>query len=349
MVRGIPIIFGQRDFTQTIGFSPTATIANYGCLLTSMAMIARYYGKITDPVDLNKTFKANNIYIGTDELTDDALTKVFPDIIFQESFVFPDATFNPDGSVNTPAVPADLAKLKFLMDDPTLSVIVEIDVRGIDGHFESNHFAVCVGVNGIVTIDNPWDKQQEDFSILYGDPVKNIIKYIVYKGTPASVDQQLLDQLRQQRDANWNLHLEDLHNLTIIKDQVSNLQTQIQDLTKKSNEQANEIITLNSTIQTMAGSNKDYASEALTSGQQETALREYLHAIAGKVGISKTNINDGNLAEQALTNINSLQNELQSRDQELNKLKQSIPQKMVEVILSKNKSLWQKFIGLFWT
>src|SRR6266704_724315 len=125
MVRGLPIIFSLRDFLQPLGFSPSVTISQSGCLLTSFAMIARYYGKATDPVDLNRAFKAANLYLELDDLADDDLTKIFPDVVFQESLLYP----------NEPPTPADLTKLKELLDDPTLSVILEIDMGGGNTHF----------------------------------------------------------------------------------------------------------------------------------------------------------------------------------------------------------------------
>ncbi len=330
MVRGLPIIFSQRDFLQPLGFSPSVTISQSGCLLTSFAMIARYYGKATDPVDLNRAFKAANLYLELDDLADDDLTKIFPDVVFQESLLYP----------NEPPTPADLTKLKELLDDPTLSVILEIDMGG-----GNTHFAPCVGVNGVVTIANPWDKTVEDFSANYGDPVKNILKYIVYKGTPASVDQQLLDQLRQQRDANWNLHLEDIAQTQMVKNQLSGTQTQLNETKQKYDESEKEVIAINGALETLTKTNKDYASEAYTAEQAENSLRDLLHMLANQVGISNVNLKDKDLADATAANIDVIQIELKNRSNDIEALKQSLPKKIVDSVI--NKSFWQKFLGWF--
>lgn len=295
-------------------------------------MIARYYGKITDPVDLNKALKANNLYIGTDELADDALTKIYPDIIYQESLVYP----------NDPPTPADLTKLKELMDDPTLSVILEIDMGN-----GSTHFVVCVGVNGVVTIDNPWDKAQEDFAYLYGDPVRKVIKYVVYKGTPASVDQQLLDQLRQQRDNNWNLYQEQITTNQIIQTQLTSIQKQLDDANTRITNLKTEISQTSQSAANLAtalaNKNKEDSTaidEGIVAVEQENTLRDCLHAIAARIGIATTDKKDGDLTEAVLANIDVMEVELKNRNKTINTLKESLPQKVVDAIM--NQSFWQK-------
>lgn len=266
-MRELPIVFGQQDFLQLLGFSPTVTIAQAGCYLCSFATLARACGKQTDPVDLNTQFKVHKLYVDEDEMLDDNLTKIFPDIIYQESLHYE-------------AIPADLNKLKELLSDPTLWVILEIDLGN-----NFNHFVLCTGVNGIVSIADPMTKSVIDFATRYGDPAKNILKYVVYKGTPVLppvevVNQQpLIDSLRLDRDKNWNLYQDEIK--------------KNDDLTKENTGLQQNIAAVQTRNATLAGEIQKMETEDATAIDKGIKLQgivtdyqDYLHAIAERVGVS---------------------------------------------------------------
>ncbi len=174
--RTLPVVFGQRDpryANDPLGTSPSVTIGIGGCYVTSMTMVARYYGKHEDPTThedftphvLNLWFTRGNIYQNGDLLSDGALQQVFGDITLQEV----------DNYQN---VPADLQKLGQLLSDQTLSVICELDLGN-----GNTHFVVALGTDGNdVQIANPWTGLVELLSATYGDAKTAILKFVVYKG-----------------------------------------------------------------------------------------------------------------------------------------------------------------------
>lgn len=169
-MKTLPKVFNQRDpqWEYTPLGTATVDIGQDGCYDTSMADCACYFGKVTDPLQLNKAFTDNKVYENTDLLPDNALSDIYPDIVYQETDHYE-------------TTPADLNKLKDLVADSTLFVIVCIDMGSGNVHFTP--VVDCDGTT--VTIANPWDGQIENFSNSYGDPAKNILKFVVYKGTSA--------------------------------------------------------------------------------------------------------------------------------------------------------------------
>src|SRR5947209_110320 len=111
MTRNLPIIFGQLDYYQLLGTSPTIRIHDSGCYLVSLTNLARACGKTTDPVDLNNQFIQKQLYVNACEMVDDNLTKIYPDIVFQQSHHYE-------------TIPADLNLLKTLMADSSTWVVL---------------------------------------------------------------------------------------------------------------------------------------------------------------------------------------------------------------------------------
>lgn len=303
-MRSLPIIFGQQDYYQLLGFSPNLRIADAGCYVDSLAMVARYYGKQTDPVDLNNLLKEKSLFVpGSGLLSNDTdLQEIFPDILFQESLLFPD----------DPPTPADLEKLKTLMADPTLSVILEINIGN-----GNTHFVVCLGVNGIVTIANPWTKHIEDFSTHYGDPVKSIIKFVVYKGTPVSVDQQLQDQLREQRDTNWNLYQGQLATAKQLQTQLLEKQNTADSLQQLVTDDEQQITKLKQDIKRITDENESILANYQAKLKEDSTaveigiraprviqdLRDYLYMAADALGVERTQKSDSAIMEGVLTKL----------------------------------------------
>lgn len=350
MVRGVPIIFNQRHYLGLLGFSPITTIADAGCYLSSFATIASYYGKHYDPVDLNKAFQEKNLFVipnSAEIAGDSSLQDVFPDIIFQESLVYPNEILNPDGSVKAPGVPADLNKLTSLMADPNLSVILEIDIGG-----GNTHFVVCLGVNGTVTIANPWTGQQEDFTTLYGDPVKNIIKFVVYKGTPISIDQQVTDQLRQQRDKNWNLYQGQLGTTQQIQEHLNETQKTLDDANKTITDLKVEVSQCNSSVANLSGELQKKATEDQTAIDEGVKyeglysnLKVYFIGVAQKLGINTANLSDADLAEKSAAAADGQDQVIANQEKLLQqKNKQPSP-----TSAQQGSAFWDWLSGLFFT
>lgn len=177
-MRTLPQVYSQRNpqwASQRLGTVNGTTIGQYGCYISSFSMVAGYFGHTITPAAFDDAC-TNKFYVEGNEATDDMLQKVFPDCKYVTSYNFYE-------------VPADLALLKKLLDDPTLMVIVEVDFDHNPSDGIQTHFMVAVdsdGGNGIKMAD-PWYGSIDDFSKNYGsNPTQTILKYVVYKGTPVN-------------------------------------------------------------------------------------------------------------------------------------------------------------------
>jgi hypothetical protein len=173
-MRQYPVIYNQRDSlwaSHPVGDGVDgATIALYGCFITAWASKAGYYGHPITPPSLNDRFVQQHLFFEGDLVSSDAdLQTVFPDIRYLQTDHYE-------------KIPADLGQLKRLSDDPTITVTLEIDLGAGNTHFVELHW--CDGTT--VQIYNPYYGSDEDFRLHYGDPAGNILKYVVYQGTPVT-------------------------------------------------------------------------------------------------------------------------------------------------------------------
>lgn len=183
-MRTLPKVYAQRDpawTAQRLGTVNGSTIGQYGCYITSFAMLACYYGHYVTPAQLDNIFTNDPItltpiYVNGDLCPDNGLQQAFADCVFQKAYDFTH-------------IPADLNVLKDLLADPTTSVILELDFdhNPNDGQVQA-HFVVAVDCDGQkVTIADPWYAGVAPFSQNYGlNPSETILRFVVYKGTPAS-------------------------------------------------------------------------------------------------------------------------------------------------------------------
>lgn len=229
------------------------TIKDYGCYLTSMATLAKACGKTITPWMLNQAFLQNQLFVGMMISSDDDLTKVFPDIIYQQTLHYEQ-------------VPADLTQLKTLMDDPTMWVILEIDLGN-----GNTHFVLCLGVNGVISIADPETGACIDFASKYGDPATNILKFVVYKGTPASVDSTALQSLQSQLKEAEGVNQQQTQTISTLqltlKQQQEDDNAKILDLTTQNGKlqtQIDEYTTEIKTLNEEVGSAADLAAKAST-------------------------------------------------------------------------------------
>jgi len=194
-MRTYPQIYSQRDpqwASQRLGTVDGATIGQYGCYITSFAMTAGYFGHQITPNALDDIFTNKQLYANGDLINNDGdLSKVFPDILFQQAY---------DYSNN----PADLNLLKQLLADDTLAVIIELDFDHDPNDGIQTHFVCLHDYDGTTfKIYDPWYGTDDDFSLHYGsNPAQTIQKFVVYKGSPvgatvavnANVFPQLVDK-----------------------------------------------------------------------------------------------------------------------------------------------------------
>lgn len=216
---------------------------------------------------------------------------------------------------------------------------------GTNGH-------VCIfisgDVNSFVSFDANWPamslphQQEHDYNGVLGwlHPIPSTIPLSVQE-----VQSQLNNQVTATTECQTQLKTAN-DQLNTLQTTIASLQKQVNDLQLKNVANQQEIITLNGTLQTLTGSNKDYGSEALAAEQQENTIRDYLHAIASRFGIN-TSEKDGDLTEAILTNIDVVQTELKNRNAELSKFQNSPAQKVMATI--KNPSWIQKVMSWFIT
>lgn len=190
--------------TSPLGTS-SITLGAAGCYVTSFSVLAAYYGHKITPFEMNRLLVERKLFVSQNLISNpDDLEDIFPDIKFTMSYYFNNSTGRP----------ADLAILRDILSDPNKTVIVCINI-----HDKSLHFTPVIDCDGErVTIMNVWNGQVEDFTKLYGDPKKNIIRFIVYTGTPAEREpsqQEIIDRLRLERDHNYNLTVAILDRLNL--------------------------------------------------------------------------------------------------------------------------------------
>lgn len=327
MIRNLPIIFGQTDYLQQLG-TTGGSIKDWGCKLTTFATLAKACGKVTDPIELNKVFIQKNIYADGKNLTDDAITKVYPDIIFQKA-------------IDYSSSPADINLLREALKDPTVWAVLRVS---IPPPFNT-HFVLVTGVNGVVTIADPLTKQSEDFA-KYGDPAEKITKIAFYKGNPA-VAEQIDEKIRIDRDINWNLISELVSYLGIqvspedkpgmvekakqkidsYISTVSEYTRQLEELKKKYEDEQKLVISLRGEITALHSQDKDYGQEALDAQHKVTELQEGLAKIGGYMELQYDPADDKKLVEEIL-------GEIAHRDK-LIKDSQSPEVQLVKIILKK--------------
>jgi hypothetical protein len=157
-MRTYPVIYSQRDnqwAQDQLGSVSGATIGAYGCYLTCFAMKAGYYGHTVTPPALNDIFAQKGIYVQGDLLTDDALSKVFPDIAYQQTYDF--AT-----------VAANLTLLQHLASDEATTITLELDFDHNLTDGIQTHFVELAEYDGSTfKIFDPWYGTLDDFSLHY--------------------------------------------------------------------------------------------------------------------------------------------------------------------------------------
>lgn len=178
----LPVKYSQWDKRWgkiLLGFNTQIiyTIYNYGCLLSCLAMIARYFGKETDPELLNEELKKKNGFVkGGGDYIWGSITKVFSNI--QEV------------KVDTPSTLTDsqISEIKSALDSG-LPVIFQIDYNPNTVQPEK-HYVLIVNYNSgdenDFTIIDPLggkERSLKDYLGWFKPNARNTIEqYIIYTG-----------------------------------------------------------------------------------------------------------------------------------------------------------------------
>ena len=176
-MRQLPQVYSQRDprwAGTRLGTASGATIGQYGCYLTSFAMVAGYHGHPVTPPELNAAFLRAGAYVAGDLCADDDLQRVFGDcrLVAAENYA---------------AQRAALGRLRDFLADPGTSVILELDFDHDPSDGIQTHFVTAVDCDGThVTVADPWFGGVDAFTTHYGnDPAATIQKFVVYAGPGA--------------------------------------------------------------------------------------------------------------------------------------------------------------------
>ena len=157
----------QRDTrwaSHKLGYS-YYTIGGYGCLITAISMILNWYGKQTDPAQLNDALVRVGGFTGAN-LYWNAIAQVQPDVYLAKA-------------IDCYYIPAPLHEIDALLADD-VPVLVHVDFT--PGGAVDQHWVLIVGKSGSDYIMNdPWFGDQTSFRDRYGDPARYIFRIRAYR------------------------------------------------------------------------------------------------------------------------------------------------------------------------
>jgi len=157
----------QRDTrwaSHKLGYS-YYTIGGYGCLITAISMILNWYGKSTDPAQLNDALVRVGGFTGAN-LYWNAIAQVQPDVYLAKA-------------IDCYYIPAPLHEIDALLSDD-VPVLVHVDFT--PGGAVDQHWVLIVGKSGSdYIINDPWTGEQGSFRTRYGDPARWIFRIRAYR------------------------------------------------------------------------------------------------------------------------------------------------------------------------
>lgn len=168
-ILGVPQ-YSQRDprWANIRLGTGAATIAQQGCLITAVAAVCRYYGKDTDPAQLNRDLLRVGGYANGNLYKWWSLGAIYPDIRVREY-------------IDCQTVPAPLDKI-----DAELAAgrppIVWVDFNPATA-YNDMHWVVIVGHTegrADYLIMDPWTGKIVPFRSLYSDPARYIFRIVTY-------------------------------------------------------------------------------------------------------------------------------------------------------------------------
>lgn len=166
-----------------LGYSDT-TIGQFGCTITALSIIL---GSTPDVVNLR--IKAVNGYAEGNLVIWAKLEEAFPGIKIKRVWSYDNA----DVLANVP------------------NVLVEVDGKPIGGY---RHWVVFIGNKKMI---DPWDGLEKS-TTSYNSPLSYCVVLGKWnKPSPISDDQKVIEQLRTERDTNWNLYTASQKELESVK------------------------------------------------------------------------------------------------------------------------------------
>ncbi|MCA9933767.1 MAG: SH3 domain-containing protein [Ardenticatenaceae bacterium] len=162
---------------SALGNNPSATIRIFGCLLTSLTMVANHFGGKYTPASYNDAMKANGGFgPGSQWIKTFAISNVMPNVRYQKG-------------VECPNQPAPLALIDQGLQDGSL-IIIKVDRDKNDKEFEEmdGHWVVIHAKQGAdYLIWDPWkdDAQPDTLTGRYGFGYKKpdeIIQQVIWFG-----------------------------------------------------------------------------------------------------------------------------------------------------------------------
>lgn len=199
-------IFGQRDYNVELGTGVGATIAAFGCAETAVAsVLVNSFNKDTDPIRLNQALIQVTGYVSNgagafDILDWTAITKIYSEITLAYNNSYPSS-------------PCDMKTIDTQLDKG-FPVITGVSFNHNPNDTQASHYVEIYRKNGDGTYQmrDPWFKDDTVFNSRYavnGMTVPQcILQTVSYNGVPTSpmavITQKDLDQMRKDRDDNYN-------------------------------------------------------------------------------------------------------------------------------------------------
>jgi len=177
-------IFGQRDSrwaNKPLG-SSSSTLGGYGCLVSCLAMLCKYYGKDTDPDKLNTALVNINGFAAASTTPTqknlykwyEGITKLYSDIAITKLQATPAALTTTDFN----ALKAEI--------DAGRPVILQVDFIPATA-FVDMHFVLLTGYEGnTYYVNDPWYGDNANLN-RYGDPAITIQQYVFHSGPVPSI------------------------------------------------------------------------------------------------------------------------------------------------------------------
>lgn len=179
----LPIFYSQKDSRwakKLLGFNtnPVYNFYDYGCLVTCLAMLCRYYGKQDDPLSINNKLKEKSGFVaGGGNYIWGSITKVYTDIT--------------EVVTNTPLPLTDdqLGAIRGQIDNG-YPVMCQIDANP-QTDAPDMHFVLVVGYNPMdendLTIADPLTGNERSLKAYLGwfkpSARKSIDRFVFFKGT----------------------------------------------------------------------------------------------------------------------------------------------------------------------
>ena len=198
------MIFSQRDrrwAKNRLGYS-RLTIGGYGCLITSYAMVLRFYGRKTDPAMINRLLTKNGGYTSGGALYWNVLPNIYD---YDQKLV---------DVRNRPVTRDELDELKrYVKDRPA---IIQVDMNPNTAR-QDMHFAVVYGYeNGQFLIADPWTGDTATLQRYFGaantsesKAIYRIVYFSPKDWTPPTDDcKKYKDKYHKERDLRRKLEKE---------------------------------------------------------------------------------------------------------------------------------------------